>query len=1333
MAQRRRDLEIAIKARDEYSAELRKAEGDISKFEAARRRTQQRRDAVSNAKKQIEETSAAYRRASQDAQRYAKALADATTADRLSAAEQRELRDAFSLSRDRARDLKKALAEQVAELHRLRGASQGTFQSFIRSAEAQEKEALASRQAKEADEARSKVLGDLQTRLDAARQSGRRYQDAARNAMQSSDPRRQALGRVTGARANLDQAQAEAQAYARALNEARQAGNLTEAEMEQLSAAFDQSRKSVRLAKQELLEARQALQATSQATDRQGDEAAQTATNLKRLGDATEEATADQKRLERQARRTGGAFGFLRGRGRMGDDIAQQTADAWATRQGRGPLGLRPYEITNLSYQINDVVSGLAMGQAPMQVFAQQAGQVIQIFPKMATAIFKLAPAIALLAPFALGLSRISREASRLSEIQTSLDMMADGAQYSATRLARLSEELDRAGASFKEAQATITALAGEDLSFGAIEALSTAALQLSQIRGSNLEDATQTITDAFSKGVEGVRALDAEIGFLTADQYELILSLQEAGQEAEALTVAAEALRQKTTEVAGETEGWAAAMNALGGAWSNAMDRLADSATIRVAARGLRELGEAIEFAASGLEKWLEQEAQDTPEVEIDVSLSDKGLDAAIKDAEKRLDEIRKRWNLGEVVSDPITGISANDLFGLNDSLERAIAIEERRIELLEEERRRREQIAQDAENQEKLQLDINQLVEKHISDLEEEARLAEMTKRERYIEEQLHQARNEAMERANELGVEFLGLTEQQVANIREMAGALYDMKFPEAPDYEAQFTATRFSGEGEQHEELVRATTQVARELGVSAKDLLAVMSFETGGTLDPWQPGPTTQWGQHRGLIQWGEPQRERYGVTQDMSIGGQVQAVGRYLADHGVRPGMGLPQLYAAVLAGDASRVNASDTHNGGVVASVLDSVSGSDFEGHIARAEAMLATYNDVVQATEKTADEQERAAERAAEFHERQNAALEQAQFELSLEDENLVNRQVALALREAELEAQEAGTQLTAEQREQIEATTRAKYQQQMLDEQRNEKLKEAKQLSAEIKQLQERQKFLKEERDYAASVGDEAGVAAAEEELLRVNEQLDQAIEKAIAFWKALGGPESEAAIQAIRQTRAEMARTEVQTVTTAEEMNNLIAGAMVNAFDRFAQRVAEGENALTAFKEEFMRMAAEVLIQIGRMILQQAIFNALSGMFGGAGGLGGRIAGGINSMFFHSGGIVGRGGSARMVPATAFAGAIRYHSGGMAGLKPDEVPAVLQKGEEVLTEDDPRHRDNMGGQGGSSRRPLTIVNAFDAPGFLESALSDAAGQEALVNFVRANKDAVKAAME
>lgn len=50
--------------------------------------------------------------------------------------------------------------------------------------------------------------------------------------------------------------------------------------------------------------------------------------------------------------------------------------------------------------------------------------------------------------------------------------------------------------------------------------------------------------------------------------------------------------------------------------------------------------------------------------------------------------------------------------------------------------------------------------------------------------------------------------------------------------------------------------------------------------------------------------------------------------------------------------------------------------------------------------------------------------------------------------------------------------------------------------------------------------------------------------------------------------------------------------------------------------------------------------------------------------------------------RLVAPSVFANAARYHSGGVLGLKPNEVPIIGKKGEEMITEGDPRHRNNLG---------------------------------------------------
>lgn len=138
-----------------------------------------------------------------------------------------------------------------------------------------------------------------------------------------------------------------------------------------------------------------------------------------------------------------------------------------------------------------------------------------------------------------------------------------------------------------------------------------------------------------------------------------------------------------------------------------------------------------------------------------------------------------------------------------------------------------------------------------------------------------------------------------------------------------------------------ELIQSVREVSDRLGINPSDLLTTISYETGSTFDPWQKGPTTQWGQHRGLIQMGEPQRAKYGVTKDMSVTDQMLAVERYLRDAGVKPGMGMLDLYAAVNAGQVGRYNATDANNGGAPGTVADKVA-TQMVGHRARANALL-------------------------------------------------------------------------------------------------------------------------------------------------------------------------------------------------------------------------------------------------------------------------------------------------------------------------------------------------------------------------------------------------------
>lgn len=134
------------------------------------------------------------------------------------------------------------------------------------------------------------------------------------------------------------------------------------------------------------------------------------------------------------------------------------------------------------------------------------------------------------------------------------------------------------------------------------------------------------------------------------------------------------------------------------------------------------------------------------------------------------------------------------------------------------------------------------------------------------------------------------------------------------------------------------------ETANSLGIDPIDLATAISYETAGTFDPTKAGPTTQWGRHRGLIQFGEPQARRHGVDWDNPVASQLGpngAVASYLRQAGVEEGMGLLDVYSAINAGRVGRYNASDANNGGAPGTVADKVR-DQMAGHRRNALALL-------------------------------------------------------------------------------------------------------------------------------------------------------------------------------------------------------------------------------------------------------------------------------------------------------------------------------------------------------------------------------------------------------
>lgn len=239
--------------------------------------------------------------------------------------------------------------------------------------------------------------------------------------------------------------------------------------------------------------------------------------------------------------------------------------------------------------------------------------------------------------------------------------------------------------------------------------------------------------------------------------------------------------------------------------------------------------------------------------------------------------------------------------------------------------------------------------------------------------------------------------------------------------------------------------------------------------------------------------------------------------------------------------------------------------------------------------------------------------------------------------------------------------------------------------------INQLMAVRQELMSQMDLAREMGDASALTSLRTELEAVNARLQEAIPGAIAMWRAVGGAEAEAAIARLRTAQIETSRLGGEmgwfglSVQTWNGIFDSALNGLMGAFDAMGQAIANGENAFKAFGMSVLQTLAQVLQQIAVTIIRMMILRMLSGAGGPIGNWASAALTAGGGMMGHTGGIVGTsaiGSGNRIGKGPDWVSAI-YHTGGIAGLAPDEVNATLRVGEEIVTETDPRHRNNMGG--------------------------------------------------
>lgn len=340
--------------------------------------------------------------------------------------------------------------------------------------------------------------------------------------------------------------------------------------------------------------------------------------------------------------------------------------------------------------------------------------------------------------------------------------------------------------------------------------------------------------------------------------------------------------------------------------------------------------------------------------------------------------------------------------------------------------------------------------------------------------------------------------------------------------------------------------------------------------------------------------------------------------------------------------------------------------------------------------------------------------------------------------AILDAVAKAKKQNPAINAQELAEIEAQAGKLYDLKQVNKDIKDDKKEAVAAEQQVNALLAQQNALAQQYKNQIKTGDTTGAAATKEQLAGINAELLKAIDNAEAMWKSIGGPVADAAITRLETARIKASQLSVQAKQNFidwEKVGNLFVDGLTNAFDQFAQAVANGENVAEAARDAFLKFAADFLIEIGKMIIRQALFNLLRGLGGPFANLG--LGAGTASA--HTGGIVGSsrvgsGNQTRNVNPAIFSAAPRFHTGGIVGLRPGEVPIVAKEGEEVLKENDPRHILNggggmMAGPGQAAAPNIKIVNSFDAPSVVSDALSTVTGEQAVLNVIKKNRGAVR----
>lgn len=435
-----------------------------------------------------------------------------------------------------------------------------------------------------------------------------RQQDAAVRATQAA---------LAGARADLDE-------YIRLVRNAATPNK-------ELAAALSQAQSSV--------------SGLTAEAERQVSALARLETGLERAGLDVNNLAADEERLRKTT------VALAASQTRLGGITSGRGAGGI-----QGIFGLKPYELQNLGFQINDVFTQLASGTSITQTLAQQGGQILQIFPgvfgKMVSYIPRLTVLGGVIGFVALGFSRLSDNTAALRAFNTQLAASADGARYNATALVAAQREISNFGVSFEDAGKAVAKFVSSGLPQDKIVAFGKAAKDASKVLGGEFTDNAGQITQAFTHGYAAIAEYDDKLNFLTASERERIRALFDSGKAEEARREAFSDFAKTMDDAADKSNGpWATAWAKLGRAVDSVLESMSKTKLVKAFSDSLDGLAQIASDAAD--------------------AISDKFADLTpLQAMDKQIAGIQKR------ISDLNNSTARNDFLGAQQGVTKPLAL---------------------------------------------------------------------------------------------------------------------------------------------------------------------------------------------------------------------------------------------------------------------------------------------------------------------------------------------------------------------------------------------------------------------------------------------------------------------------------------------------------------------------------------------------------------------------------------------------------------------------------------------------------------------------------